>query len=202
MNIKKSIFILSIVALAAFSGCKKAETEPEIGTNVNYEKLKGYPKWVIQPRYENGIAGVGSAKMTDLGFDFARKEAMASAREDLASQITIKVNNLYKSYRSRIGLGEATSVDSSAENITKQVVNLDLQGASLVDTWISPEDELYVLLGVDNENIAKSATAAISNPNNYGSQEEKTKIKAADSQKELEAEVNEYFSPSTPTTNN
>jgi len=201
MNIKKLLLIISIIALAGFTGCKNSETEPEIGTNVNYEQLKGYPKWVIQPSYEDGIAGVGSSKITELGFDFARKEAMASAREDLASQIKIQVNNLYKGYRSRIGLGEATSVDSSAENITKQVTDLNLQGASLKDTWISPEKELFVLLVVDNKNIAKSASAAINNPNNYGDENEKTKIKAESSQKELEKEINNYFNETDTTEN-
>jgi len=196
MNIKKSVLILTILTATAFGGCTAKETKPELGSNVNYEKVKEYPKWVIQPTYDKGIAGVGSAKMTDLGFDFARKEAMASARLDLAGQIKTKVNGLFKSYTSKIGVGESTSVDTLSENITKELVNIDLKGASLRETWISPKDELYVLMTVDSERLIESTTKAINNPNNYTDENLKLKIKAESSQAELERELNTYFGSS------
>ncbi|OQY42195.1 MAG: hypothetical protein B6227_02860 [Fusobacteriia bacterium 4572_74] len=196
MNIKKSVLILTILTATAFGGCTAKETKPELGSNVNYEKVKEYPKWVIQPTYDKGIAGVGSAKMTDLGFDFARKEAMATARLDLAGQIKTKVNGLFKSYTSKIGVGESTSVDTLSENITKELVNIDLKGASLRETWISPKDELYVLMTVDSERLIESTTKAINNPNNYTDENLKLKIKAESSQAELERELNTYFGSS------
>jgi hypothetical protein len=196
MNIKKSILILTVLTAAAFGGCTAKETKPELGSNVNYEKIKEYPKWVIQPTYDKGIAGVGSAKMTDLGFDFARKEAMASARLDLGGQIRTKVDGLFKSYTSRIGIGESTSVDSLSENITKELVSVDLKGASLKETWISPEDELFVLMTVDNERLIETAAKAINNPNNYTDENLRLKIKAESSQAELEKELNTYFGSS------
>ncbi|MCS5421184.1 MULTISPECIES: LPP20 family lipoprotein [Psychrilyobacter] len=196
MNIKKSILILTILTAAAFGGCSAKETKPELGTNVNYEKMKEYPKWVIQPTYDNGIAGVGSAVMTDLGFDFARKEAMANARMDLGGQIRTKVDGLFKSYTSKIGVGESTSVDSLSENVIKELVSVDLKGASLKETWISPEDELFVLMTVDSEMLIESAAKAINNPNNYTDENLKLKIKAESSQAELERELNAYFGSS------
>jgi len=196
MNIKKSILILTILTATAFGGCSAKETKPELGTNVNYEKIKEYPKWVIQPTYDKGIAGVGSAKMTDLGFDFARKEAMANARLDLGGQIRTKVDGLFKSYTSKIGVGESTSVDSLSENVIKELVSVDLKGASLKKTWISPEDELFVLMTVDSERLVETATKAINNPNNYTNENLKLKIKAESSQAELEKELNTYFGSS------
>lgn len=196
MNIKKSILILTILTVVIFGGCTAKETKPEIGTNVNYEKVKEYPKWVIQPSYDKGIAGVGSAKMTDLGFDFARKEAMASARLDLGGQIRTKVEGLFKSYTSKIGAGESTNVDTLSENITKELVEEDLKGASLKETWISPENELFVLMTIDSENLIKTATKAIDDPNNYTDEHLKLKIKAESSQAELQKELNSYFGSS------
>ena len=64
---KKIIFSLVILFLTACS-------------SVDYSENKKYPDWVLRPSYKNGIAGVGSSKITELGFDFARKEAMANAR--------------------------------------------------------------------------------------------------------------------------
>jgi len=196
MNIKKSILILTVLTATAFGGCSAKETKPELGTNVNYEKMKEYPKWVIQPTYDRGIAGVGSAQMTDLGFDFARKEAMASARLDLGGQIRTKVDGLFKSYTSKIGVGDTTSVDTLTENITKELVSVELKGASLKETWISPEDELFVLMTVDNERLIESATKAINNPSNYTDENLQLKIKAESSQAELEKELNTYFGSS------
>ena len=196
MNIKKSILILTILTATAFGGCSAKETKPELGTNVNYEKMKEYPRWVIQPTYDKGIAGVGSAKMTDLGFDFARKEAMASARLDLGGQIKTKVDGLFKSYTSKIGVGDSTSVDALSENIVKELVSVDLKGASLKETWISPQDELFVLMTVDNERLIETTTKAINNPNNYTDENLKLKIKAESSQAELEKELNTYFGSS------
>ncbi len=193
MNIKKSILILTILTATAFGGCSAKETKAELGTNVNYEKMKEYPKWVIQPAYDKGIAGVGSAKVTDLGFDFARKEAMANARLDLGGQIRTKVDGLFKSYISKIGVGESTSVDTLSENIIKELVSVDLKGASLKETWISPENELFVLMTVDNEKLIETTTKAINNPNNYADENLKLKIKAESSQAELEKELNTYF---------
>jgi hypothetical protein len=196
MNIKKSILILTILTATAFGGCTAKETKPELGSNVNYEKIKEYPKWVIQPTYDKGIAGVGSAEMTDLGFDFARKEAMASARLDLGGQIRTKVDGLFKSYTSKIGVGESTSVDTLSENIIKELVSVDLKGASLKDTWISPKNELFVLMTVDNERLIESTTKAINDSNNYTDENLKLKIKAESSQAELEKELNTYFGSS------
>jgi len=193
MNIKKSILILTILTATAFGGCTAKETKPELGTNVNYEKMKEFTKWVMQPVYENGIAGIGSAKMTELGFDFARKEAMASARLDLAGQIKTKVDGLFKSYTSKIGIGGSASVDTLSENVIKELVSVDLKGASLKETWISPNDELYVLMAIDNEKLIETTTKAINNSNNYTDENLKLKIKAESSQAELEKELNAYF---------
>ena len=193
MNIKKTILILTILIVTAFGGCTAKETRPELGSNVNYEKIKEYPKWIIQPTSDNGIAGIGSSKMTDLGFDFARKEAMASARLDLAGQIKTKIDGLFKSYTTKIGVGESTSVDTLSENIIKELISADLKGASLKNTWISPQNELYVLMAIDNEKLIESTTKAINNPNNYTDENLQLKIKADSSQSELEKEINTYF---------
>ena len=193
MNIKKSILVLAILTSIGIVGCSAKETKPELGSNVNYEKVKEYPKWIIQPVYDKGIAGVGSAKITDLGFDFARKEAMANARVDLGGQIKTKVDGLFKSYTSKIGVGESTSVDALSENTIKELISVELKGASLKDTWISPENELFILMTIDNERLIESTTRSIEDLNNYTDKDLRLKIKAESSQAQLEKELNAYF---------
>jgi len=172
-----------------------SEKKPDLGSQVDYQKVEQYPSWVIQPSYENSIAGVGSAKISQLGFDFARKEAMASARADLAAQIEVKVEHLMKSYSSKAGIGDTASVDTMTEKVSKELVNLNLKGATLRNTWISPDNTLYVLMSIDNERLKESASAAIKNPNNYANQNEDVKIKAKAAQGDLEKELDTYFGP-------
>ncbi len=193
MNIKKEIFSLIIISTLVVGGCTSKETKPTIGTKVNYEKLKEYPKWVIQPTYEDGLAGIGSGNITDLGFDFARKEAMANARTDLAGQIETKVNNLFKSYASRIGIGKNTNIDSMAQDTTKQVIDVNLMGASLKETWISPKDELFVLMTINNDDIKDTLDNAFDNFENNNSKTSELKLKSEDAQDELKKELDAYF---------
>lgn len=197
MNIKKSILILTILTVTVFGGCTAKETKPELGSNVNYKKIKEFPKWVIQPTYDNGIAGIGSAEITDLGFDFARKEAMASARIDLGGQIKSKVDGLFKSYTSKIGVGESTSIDTLSENVIKELISVDLKGAFLKDAWISPKNELFILMVVDNKKLIESTIKAIDDSNNYTDKNLELEIKAEPFKAELEKELNIYFGSST-----
>lgn len=186
---KLSITLISLVLIV---GCSSAK-EAQLGKNVNYEKVEKYPKWVIQPQYDGGIAGIGSAKISDLGFDFARKEAMSSARVDLGAQISVKVNNLFKSYAAHSGIGENSSVDKLAENVTKEIVNIDLHGASLQDTWISQENELYVLMVVKNEQLEKMMRKAIGNKRNSYNVDSKltAQLKSKEGQAALDTAIKE-----------
>jgi len=196
MNIKKVILILAIMSMAFLSGCKKTPKQPNLGSNVDYQKIEQYPQWVIQPSYPNAIAGVGSSKISTLGFDFARKEAMTSARVDLASQIETKIENLFKSYKTKTGIGETSSVDAISENVAKELIDMNLKGATLRETWISPENELFVLMTIDNEKLKENTAKAINNSKNFPNPDIEVKMKSESAQSELKDEINSYFSDS------
>ena len=112
-------------------------------------------------------AGVGSAKISEAGFDFARKEAMANARTELASQIAVRVNSLFKSYVSKVGEDEFLDIEKSSESISKQIVSEVLIGSHIKDTWISKENEIFMLVVAEYDSIAQATKDAMRQAKGY-----------------------------------
>lgn len=171
--------LLLLITLAFVSAC----------SSVDYSETEKYPDWVTSPTYENGLAGVGSAKINELGFDFARKEAMANARADLARQIGIKINATFKSYVAKSGVNENAAVDKVVEEIYKDVVSEEIVGSRLDKSWESSTGELFVLMVVDNENIVKSTMEATENIETLELEE----LKSEDSKESLQLELDNFF---------
>lgn len=121
------------------------------------------PKWTCDPYVEGAIASVGIAKM-NAGNDksMQRAEAMADGRDALASQISIKVSNLFKSYKGSTGTGAEASFDAASSKVSKQLASETLAGSKSVDSWTSPKtNELYLLVTVSNTPVKEKVEEAI-----------------------------------------
>jgi len=177
---KKLIFSIAILFLAV--AC----------SSVDYSENKKYPDWVLRPSYKKGIAGVGSSKITELGFDFARKEAMANARADLAKQIGLKVNSTLKSYTTKAGIGDNAAIDKMVEEVYEDIVSQDLFNSRIIEAWENPQGELYVLMVVDNEDIIRSAEKAVNNIDT-STNPELIKLKANEAGDRLHQELENFF---------
>lgn len=153
---KKVQILLVVMLLVVASACSN-----------NEKKVNGpmaqYPSWVMSPKTSDGIAAVGSAKIGPAGMSFARQEAMAQARDELARQMQVKVNNMFKSYTSAVGLAGADGVDKVATNISKQIASETLVGSEQENSWISPEKELFLLVTISSESLKNGAKKAINN---------------------------------------
>jgi hypothetical protein len=87
-----------------------------------------------------------------------RSEAMADARDELASQISVKVSNLFKSYKGTTGSGTDATFDAASSKVSKQLASETLAGSKSVDSWTHPKTgELYLL----NEPVKKGMDEAI-----------------------------------------
>ncbi len=158
---------LSAVAVASilFTGCGQApaptkQAEPDFRC-----KQDGIlaPKWTCNPYAEGAIAAVGIAK-PNAGGDksFQRSEAMADGRDALASQISTKVSNLFKSYKATTGSGKAATFDKASSKVSKQLASQTLNGSRAIDVWTNPKtNELYMLVTVSNEPVKKAMDSAI-----------------------------------------
>ena len=153
-NILAALILLTVAA--GFCGC--GSTSKQAGVE-NYGPLSGAPAWVLSPTVDGALAAVGSAKIGGAGINFARTEALAVARDELARQMSVKVNNMVKNFTETTGIGDAETVDKVATQVSKQVASETLIGSKQTETWISPDKELYLLVTLD----ADTAQEAVKN---------------------------------------
>lgn len=153
---KKSLITIVIFLLGAIfiAGCSSTPSAVDSSSNMS-EEFKDAPKWVLNggSNYEGGLAGVGSAKIGNAGLGFARTEAMAQGRNELARQLQVKVKDLVKNFTQQIGVGEDQTVDKVAVQVSKQVTKQSLSGSQQQTSWISPSSTLYVLVTANPESV-------------------------------------------------
>jgi len=91
-----------------------------------------------------------------------RSEAMADGRDALASQISTKVSNMFKSYKGTTGTGTEATFDATTSKVSKQLANQTLNGSKSIDAWKNQEtNELYLLVVVSNDPVKKGMDKAI-----------------------------------------
>jgi len=187
--------LLSTVTVSTlfFTGCANQPnqvTQPAGQVYVDPE-LDGAPTWVLMPMVEGTIAEVGSAKKNMAGdISFQRNEAMADARDNLARLISTKVKNMFKSFKSSTGTGEAATFDKSVETVSKQIASQTLNGTEVKGTWISKTGTLYVLMAVNSDAVANMMEKTIkSNSSFKNDQALYQKFLASKAQGELDTEL-------------
>jgi hypothetical protein len=121
------------------------------------------PKWTCNPFVEGGIAAVGIAKM-NAGNDrsMQRSSAIADGRDALASQISTKVANLFKSYKGTTGSGDDATFDASSSKVSKQLASQTLNGSRASESWTNPKTkELYLLVTISSKPITLAMSKSI-----------------------------------------
>ncbi len=190
-------FLVPVLAMMIgalmFAGC--AGTGMNVSPDFKYAaEFKDAPQWVKDggSSIEGGQAAVGSAQIGKAGVGFARTEAQAKARDELARQMQVKVKNLFKRFTEQIGLGSGQTVDKTATDISKQVAKQTLSGSRLRDSWISPSDTLYVLMVIDDD-LAKANVREAVETSFKNDQALWQKFQAKKGFEELEKELEKEF---------
>ncbi len=155
---KTLVSVIMLVGCAvALAGCGGSKTT-KIDNKQIATEFANAPSWVLDGggSMEGGIAAVGSAAVGKAGMNFARTEALANGRDELARQLSLKVKNMVKNFTQTTGLGDSETVDKVSSQVSKQVANQTINGSRQKDSWISPSANLYILVAVDSS-IAKDA---------------------------------------------
>jgi membrane-bound lytic murein transglycosylase C len=175
---------LTAVAALTFVSCSDAQnkTEQVIEKKVT-NPMAGYPNWIVDPSIDDGYGAVGSARVGDAGMSFARTEAIAMGRDELSRQLSVKVQNMFKSYTNSIGVGGKDGVEKVATNVSKQITNQTLKGTKATNLWISPDKELFLHVVISTENIIESTKKVV---------KEVSSVSAENN--ELANEINEAYS--------
>ncbi len=163
---KKSVLkISSVVAVVAFlAGCM-GTNEPEKQAEADFrcqQDAQLAPKWTCNPYLEGSIVSLGVAPKNagnDLGMQ--RAEAIAEGRDALASQISIKVSTLFKSYKATTGTGSESTFDKANSKVSKQLASQTLEGSRGLYTWVSNKGTLYILVGLSNKPVKTQMEDAV-----------------------------------------
>lgn len=155
------ITCLVVGSLVLFScgGSKSAKVD----NKALAEEFENAPSWVLDGggSMEGGMAAVGSAAIGDAGMNFARTEALANGRDELARQLGVKVKNMVKNFTQTTGIGDSETVDKVSSQVSKQVTSETLTGSRQKESWISPSATYYVLVVVDPEIVKESVKNSI-----------------------------------------
>lgn len=115
------VFLVALgTLLSCASGTKSGSTE---------ETMSDMPEWFINREISEDIYyGMGMAKKQNPSLGL--KAATARARDDIAQQISVKVENLMKDFMQESGVGENAQSLEFTSSVSKQVVSKTLKGSS------------------------------------------------------------------------
>ncbi len=115
------------------------------------------PGWICdQPVEGVEVSAVGVAEKSAAGYSFMKNMAATDARVQLAQAMKVHVQNMVKQYAETTGAADSETVDKVNTSVTKQITDETLVGTKVFKTVMSPNGDLYVLLGMD---AASAATA-------------------------------------------
>jgi len=144
------ILALALCGMLA-AGC--SPVAKKIDNEALKEEFENAPEWVLTGHLKETTSAVGSAKIGKGGLQFARTEALATGRDELARQVSVKVETLVNNFAQQTGIGDDQMLDAFSKQVSRQITDETLAGSRQQDIWISPSADVYVLVVMDNEQI-------------------------------------------------
>nr|WP_320131919.1 LPP20 family lipoprotein [uncultured Holophaga sp.] len=154
---------LTILALGVACGDQAPQTTP-----VTTTPTKSAPAWVDNPNIPEGLADVGIAQANPMGDKaMQRTTALADARTRLAGQLKVRVQNMFSQLNQQVTTATSNSPKNGkplksdvmqrvTENVTRNLVDQELQGATVREWWLDPSDgSLYCHLVMSKETLER-----------------------------------------------
>ena len=188
---KKTLLLVLVVAVFTLAGCTSK------GSNISPAAMskcfEGAPSWVVNGGAEGGLSAIGSAQLGNAGLSFARTEAIANGRDELARILEVKVSNMMKNFNQATGIGKEQTVDKVTSTVSRQLANQTITGSKLKSQWISAEcGEIYVLVVADapgiKEDIKNQITSSFRNEQALWQQ-----IQAKNALEEMDKEIDKVM---------
>ena len=190
---KRTLIVLTLVSLSlmlVLAGCGKKVKK--IDNERFEEEYEHAPDWVLAEYDGEKLSAVGSAHIGKGGIQFARTEALANARSELARQVSVKVRGLVNTFGQQTGIGDDQTMDAFSKQVSKLVTDETLSGSREKDTWISPSEDFYVLAVLETVEVKESVRRQVIS----GYQQDSAKwqeFKAKNGNEELDAEIEKAF---------
>ena len=158
--------------LLAGVGCGSPQAAPASGQAAPAAATVQSPAWVDNEEIPDGIAAVGIAQANVMGDKgMQRTTAAADARAKLAGKLKVRVQNMFTQLNQQVataalgGNGKPIRqevMNRVIGNVTRQLVDQELVGASTRYTWTDPSDGslyLFMVMPRENVNAALASTA-------------------------------------------
>ncbi len=149
----------ALTALVATTGCGSKEVTPDEQVP---SEFAGAPEWVLQgcSAYwgDDGgarICGVGDAKIGS-SMSIARTKATSRARAEISRTLETKVKNMIKDFQEQVTDGESEMTAEQFSSTTVSLSKATLNGTQVQQTWVSPSNQLYMLVALDVEAFENS----------------------------------------------
>jgi len=150
--IRSFLTVAALAVVAVTAGCGKDVSSPDEQIP---SEFAGAPDWVLSgcSAYwgDDGgarICGVGNARFTG-NMSITRTKATSRARAEISRTLETKVKNMVKDYQEQVTDGETEMTAEQFSSTTVSLSKATLNGTQQQDTWISPSNELYVLVALD-----------------------------------------------------
>lgn len=144
---------VSAILILAFTGCFNKDNALSEGAKsidkktLKTLKLDGAPNWVLNGG-QGDMSAVGITTIAEGDVAYARTEALALARDELARQVATEVEGIF----SRTQSMNAESVQKVSKQIIEQSVSQTLTGTKQTDMWISKDSsQLFILVKLSPE---------------------------------------------------
>lgn len=149
----------ALAAVVATAGCGSKTLTPD---QVMPNEFAGAPEWVLQgcSAYwgDDGgarICGVGDARIGS-SMSIARTKATSRARAEISRTLETKVKNMIKDFQEQVTDGESEMTAEQFSSTTVSLSKSTLNGTSVQQSWISPSNQLYMLVALDVEAFENS----------------------------------------------
>ena len=163
MKVRNSLFAVSGVALSVLlTACGGEDVKPVADCVFPDAPSVAAPGWVCDEPVEGvEVSAVGSAEKSAAGNSFMKNMAATDARVQLAQSMKVHVQNMVKQYAETTGAASTETVDKVNTSVTKQITDQTLVGTKIYKSRVSPNGNLYVLLGMDTNSTAVATQEAL-----------------------------------------
>ena len=151
--------------LLVLVGCSSPVTQP-----VTSISAKNAPAWIDHPEIADGLGATGSAQPNSLGdVDEMRSEAESNARTRLAQMLNVKVQGMFSELFQKVNSGSSETgkkavstevANKVTENVKRQIVNENLRGAIVQESYTEPGGTFWVHMVMTKETMERAMKGA------------------------------------------
>ena len=176
---KFSLILLVLVIGFALAGCA---SKPSVGS------ASDVPPWLNDLPPDDVIWGIGQAKQSSVSMSMTIAESRARAA--IARELQTKVQQMIEDYNMDAGNVKNQANASMQQNIMRQVINIDVSGARIIQRWQGKDGMWWFLAEMKRADAKKQMESILGNEEAAYSQ-----FKAQEALKMLDAQLDKKTKP-------